>query len=638
MNGYFRALAILCMGALSALAAAARAQSQEVPRVIFPEQRHIEVRDSSQLQRARIPDLPPPTTVANPQLNIPPQNLSLDEAIRVALANTRVIRTLAGTTAVSSGRTIYDTAISNTLIDQQRGRFDPQFQIQNNFSRRELPGGVFAPAPPFARITGAGVNDYDMTMGLTKDNVTGGTAALGVNANSARSNVDPLPLNPEVPSSVDLGYTQPLLQGFGVRVNMAPIVIARIETERSFFDTKGSVQDMVRGVIEGYWALVQARTAVWANQQQVDQGLEGFRRAEALLRAGLGSATDVALARSSLANFRATLISAQANVLAREDALRNLLGLPPSEPTHITPVTPVTDQRLVVRWPELLDLAEQRRPDLVQLKLILEADQQRLLVAKNQALPRVDASALYRWNGLEGRTPDRTIISSRPGEFTDWQLGVNFSVPLGLRQSRAAMRQQELILVADRANLEQGLHSTTHALAASLRNLDSYYEQYLAFKETREAARVNLDVQFANYRAGRPVIYLNVLQAITDWGNAVNAEAQALTQYNTQLATLEQETGTILETHGIRFAEERYCSIGPLGRAFADRPYPMAEPPGPNANRYPASNEPAENAFDLRDPIPIRSGAANPAARPPDARIQFDIPPRSPEPIPTPAP
>jgi hypothetical protein len=135
-----------------------------------------------------------------------------------------------------------------------------------------------------------------------------------------------------------------------------------------------------------------------------------------------------------------------------------------------------------------------------------------------------------------------------------------------------------------------------------VRNLAQSYEQYLAFRQFREAARVNLDAQLAQFRSGR-TIYLNVLQAITDWGNAVSQEAQSLTQYNIELANLEQQTGTILETHGVRFYEERFRAIGPLTRALPPRSYPRAMAPTPNTPLYPGGSRPAENAFDLRDPV-----------------------------------
>src|SRR5690606_7348288 len=188
---------------------------------------------------------------------------------------------------------------------------------------------------------------------------------------------------------------------------------------------------------------------------------------------------------------------------------------------------------------------------IIELKLVLEADQQQLLLARNQAQPRLDAVALYRWNGLEGRMPDGTMIGTDGSEFTDWTLGVNFSVPLGLRQGRAGVRRQELLIMRDRANLEQAVHAATHELAATLRLHDSRYEQYLAYRTMREAAQINLEQQFAEYAAGR-AIFLNLLEAIADWGNAVTPEAQTLTHYSTTLAILESNTGTILETHGVR--------------------------------------------------------------------------------------
>jgi hypothetical protein len=181
-------------------------------------------------------------------------------------------------------------------------------------------------------------------------------------------------------------------------------------------------------------------------------------------------------------------------------------------------------------------------------------------------------------------------------------LGVNFSVPLGLRKERATLRQQELILMRDWAFLDQGLHAAIHELATSTRNLAQYYKQYQAFKRAREAARINLDKQYLESVKGR-LIFLNVLQAITDWGNAVSAEAQSLALYNTELATLERQTGTILETHGIHFFEERFASIGPLGRLCRPQCYPESMPPTPNIDRYPASAEPAENIFDLKVPV-----------------------------------
>jgi len=317
--------------------------------------------------------------------------------------------------------------------------------------------------------------------------------------------------------------------------------------------------------------------------------------------------------------FQANLVGAKATVLTREGALRNLLGLSPSDGRQIIPVSAPTTQRLSPTWEPLVRLAEQRRPDIIELKLVEEADQERLVQAQNQALPRLDAMALYRWNGLSGTAPNGEHLDSSFGQFPDWSLGVNFSVPLGLRQGRAQVRQQALLIARDQANVEQGVHAALHELAMSVRDLDSAYEQYLAFRETRAAALENLKVQIEQFRLGR-TIYLNVLQALNDWGNAVSSEALQLLSYNVTLATLERRTGTILETHGLVFAEERFRAAGPLGIRRHERLYPSAVIPAGSPQRYPGTNEPAENTFDLKNP------ATRPATPtevlPPPAKVQ----------------
>jgi outer membrane protein TolC len=532
--------------------------------------------------------------------------MSLDEAITSAVQATEVVRVLSGVSAGSTGQTIYDPAITNTQVDQARAVFDPNLVTGHNFFRFESPSAIIDPGAPFgARIVGTDSESYNFDLGVVQQKASGGTARLNVNANPTRIDVPGLALNPSSRSSLDLSFTQPLLQGAGRTVNQAPIIIARIDTERSYFQLKDSVQELVRSVIDGYWGLVAARTELWARQRQIEQAEFAFEFFDAQRQTGRADLGDTAQAAVSLANFRANLIATRANLLNREAAFRNVLGLPPGDDRRIEPTTAPLERQLVADWESLLINAEANRPDIIELKLILEADQQRLLLANNQALPQLDATALYRWNGLEGETPAGPTIRTRGGQFTEWQMGVNFSVPLGLRAGRAQLRQLELVIARDRALLDQQMHAVEHSLAQSLRNLEQLYAQYEAFHAVREASKANLDRQMALFRVGgvrsEQINYLNVLQAITDWGNSVTAEAQSLTAYNAELATLQREQGVILENHGIRFLEERYGSIGPLGRLAHDVCYPRAEVPQRNAENYGDTGMAAEESFNLKD-------------------------------------
>jgi outer membrane protein TolC len=635
------AILALLAAAVTAVLPGGLANSESLWQLVVPEQRRIRVRHPSELPHAPVPDTPAPPTVSSPHVDAVPRDLSLDEAIRTALVNANVVRVLTGVTAVSSGRTIYDAAITNTTIDLERALFDPTVSVTNTWDRFEPPVAVLDPLDPTRTIIGGTrTDDYDMQFDLSKTTTVGGLFNFGVGDTTSRFQPGVFPLNPENRTSLELSYTQPLLQGGGAAANVVPIVVARINTERSYFQYKDSVQDLVRGVVEAYWALVFARTDLWAREQQVEQAQFAFEQAEARAgpRVGEISGAEVAQTRVALANFRASLVAAKASVLQQEAALRNILGLPLYDADLITPISPPSSERLEVDWNLLMNLAEEYRPDIIELKLILEADQQLLLQARNLALPRVDGVSLYRWNGLEGTMPSGDHISSPLGRSTDWTLGVNFSVPLGLRQGRAQVRQQELIIARDRANLEQGIYSAVFSVALNVRNLDQFYEQYLAFRETRIAARDNLEAQMTRYRFGvNP--FINVLQAIVDWGNAVSSEAQALTQYNTELARLQRETGTILETHGIRFYEERYGSIGPLGRLFPDVCYPQALPPTENNPVYPTAEKPSEEFFDLEDPLEqLRQRRPFDVEELPPLRLPPVTPPSTPDGVQAPTP
>lgn len=637
MHSGSRLALILTVFAL-AVQSAAFAPAQHPYRVIYPEQLSIDYRDASQLPSMPLPPSGPPPTVSSPPHG-DTRYFALDDAIRTSLGNARVIRVLAGVNAVNSGRTIYDAAVTNTTIDQAQGRFDPFLQLNNNWNRIDQPQAGFDPnTGPF--IGGAQVNRYDMNFALSKVNPLGGQWDFGVNVANQQfphSVLPPslLPLNPETSANTFLGYTQPFLKGAGLRANLAPVVLARINTEISYFQLKNTVQQNVRDVISAYWNLVAARTTVLARRIQVEQLEFAYQRLAAQQRLGLGSLGDMAQAKVALKQFRAQLIAAEIDRFQREGALRNLLGLPPWDEGQIIPTTePVVDE-IKPDWWQIVDLAAARRPDLVELKLILEADEQQRIIANNNALPQLNGTALYRWNGLEGELPNGNgIIATAPGQFTDWTLGVNFSVPLGLRTARAQLRTRELIIARDRANLDQGLHAASHLLATTLRNLDQAYLQYGVFSEARSAAEDNMRQQRNDYMIGR-AIFLNVLNAINDLGNSIISQAVALTQYNALFAELELQTGTILETHGVAFYEERYGSIGPLSHW---RAYPQATPPTPSDSRYQQGQQPAEWFFKVPDPREFRVVPRPTEDLPPPPQQPLDLPPPGVPPQNLPAP
>jgi hypothetical protein len=267
MDGNLRKL-IAAVALAGVALTAARAEGPLYP-VILPESRSVLYRDPAALPKARIPESTPPRTVARPPApEVENWMVSLDDALRIALDNGEVIRILTGVGAQSSGRTIYDAPITNADIDQEQGRFDPTLEQKNSWNRLESPTAFPDPLVPGGTlITGDRSDDYRSDLGIAKTNITGGQWGLNYTENPTRFRGNStFLLNPLNRNAVELSYSQPLLQGGGFHVNMAPIVIARLNTERSFFQFKDGAQESVRGVIEAYWNLVFARTDLWARK------------------------------------------------------------------------------------------------------------------------------------------------------------------------------------------------------------------------------------------------------------------------------------------------------------------------------------------------------------------------------------
>ena len=328
-------------------------QAQLVPE----DESRIRWTQPSAASRYRRPAGPEPVTVATQDSPAEERFLSLNEALRRALENSEVIRVLAGVSATSSGRTIYDTAIAVTPIDIAKAKFDPVLQANSTQRRNESP---FL-NPVLKEIDGLTTAGNDYGVRVNDRNQLGGTASIGADNRWDSRDIGGFATRNQPVMSVS--YTQPILAGAGLAANRAPIVVARLQQEQSYFQFKDAMQRLVRDVISAYWQLVQARTELWAREIQVEQLEFSFRSLEAKADVGLRNRPAAAQAQASWSNARATLVQARANVLQREAALRNILGLPPEDGERLVPSTPPTRDRIEFRWKEIVETAQSSRPD-----------------------------------------------------------------------------------------------------------------------------------------------------------------------------------------------------------------------------------------------------------------------------------
>ena len=123
---------------------------------------------------------PAPVTVATKEIEQSERLMTLDEAIRLTLQHSEVIRVLTGVSAVSSGQTIYDTAIATTPIDQAKALFDPVFSANSSFRHNEFPGLN----PLGTDIINSQTGGNDTSIGLNDLNTFGGNPIMFLRAAS----------------------------------------------------------------------------------------------------------------------------------------------------------------------------------------------------------------------------------------------------------------------------------------------------------------------------------------------------------------------------------------------------------------------------------------------------------------------
>ena len=430
---------------------------------------------------------------------------------------------------------------------------------------------------------------------------------------------------------------------------MAPIVIARIDTERSFFQMKDSVQQMVRGVIEAYWALVFARTDVWARRAAGRAGPSGLSScAEARHGRGPGQRRRTWRRPGSRWPTSAPPDRRRGQRAAARGGAAQHPGPAAGRRRRLVPVTPPLDRAASNPiGTRSSDLAEQQRPDLIELKLILEADQQRLHhgqepgpAAARRRRPCIAGTA---WRG---GCPTAASIS-RPGPIHRLAARRELLGAAGPAQARAGVRQQELIIMRDRANLERGCTTPPTSWPPSYRNLAQYYEQYLAFRETRDAGQDQPGGPDEPTTASAAARSISTCSRRSPTGATRSAsEAQSLTPVQHRAGQSGAADG-----HDPRDARHPLCRRAlrldrAAGAHFAERCYPKDMHPTPNAEQYPTSTEPAPRTPSTSPTRsrPTRRQRRRPMhrpdfrrSRPPPPDLQFGPPP-SPDPQSAPPP
>jgi outer membrane protein TolC len=562
----------------------------------------------------------PPLTLQNPD---PTQvwELSLEDAVRYTLINSKVLRNLGGVVFGAGGAqgepssltsqpeyasTIYNPALQES--DPRSGAegalaaFDTQLTTSMLWEKSITPQNVsnavslFRPSPLLQ-------DTASFQAQLQKTAATGGTFTLSHSVQYALNNI-----SYGTPNSAQRWSTaynvnvtaevrQPLLQGGGVNFNRIAgpgaipgyyngVMIARIRTDIALADFEANVRNLVRDVERNYWELYYAYRRLDAVLAGRDSALQTWRQVHAKFVIGSrgGGAQDEAQARQQYFLFRSSVEQSLSNLYRTENSLRYLMGLTATDGRLVRPSDEPTTAKVAFDWYESHAETLVRSVELRQQKWRVKQRELELVASKNFVLPRLDAVARYSWQGmgdrLFGREGELSVIPNStpadPGvpfsayesllssDYPDWQLGLEFRMPIGFRRELAGVRNAQLNLARERAILQEQELEVSHQLAASFRDLSDNYVISQTNFNRRLAAKNEVDAVRSAYETGAATLDL-LLDAQRRLAEAENDYYRSLIEYNEAITSVHYRKGSLLEYNGVCLAE------GPWpGKAYFD--------------------------------------------------------------------
>lgn len=556
---------------------------------------------------------PAPTSLVKPDTQ-DYLNLTLEETVHLALANSPVLRDLGGTLlrTPDASKSKFDPSVIETDprigIESALSAFDAAFTTNMSYENNDRAlNNVFF---------GGGTRLLKQNFGtsqtqLSKTAATGTQYAIKNYTQYDRNNA---PGN-EFPSAwttwYDVEAKHPLLQGSGVDFNRAAgpgaqpgaingVVIARINSDTALTEFEVGVRNFVSDVENAYWDLYFAYRDVAAKVRARDATLNTWRRIHALNEQGRsgGEAQKEAQAREQYFRFEEEAQNAlhgklvdgtrtnngstggtfrgSGGVYVVERRLRLLTGLPISDGRLIRPSDEPIKAKLAYNWESCLVEALTRREELRRQKWQIKKREVELEANKNFLLPKLDVTGRYRWRGfgndlfpMGGTGPFNNAMSDLTGgQFQEWQAGVELSFPIGFRKAYAAIRHSELQLARERSLLHEQERSVVYDLSNSIAEVDRAYALVETNLNRRMAAAEQVAAIEATYESegDTPTLHL-LLEAQRRLAEAETAYFRALVEYQLSVKNVQLEKGTLLDYN------EVYMNEG----AWPDKAYSDAE-------------------------------------------------------------
>jgi len=375
---------------------------------------------------------------------------------------------------------------------------------------------------------------------------------IGVDVQNNRFNSDPAldALNPAYTSDLTLSIRQPLLKGFGTRLNAQVIRRAEIGAGIAGNNYEGRALDVIQATENSYYLLTGARDQlqVFRASLQLSQAL--LRESQSRRTAGMATRLDVLQAEVGVANARRSVLEAQRTVHASEDSLTALIGrFEFDTPIGATSADTDAATEAAPTIESSYQLALERYPSLRIARASMEIARLDVDFAHNDLLPSLDLDLALGFNG-DDRTRRGSFSGVTEPDGHSWQAGLSVIYPLGRSAEKARFRQSKYALTQAELLARQLEQDVLVAVRNAVRDVETSQESVGIAGQAAELAQRQYEAETARFRAGLSTSR-RVLEAQTDLESARVANLQARLDLQTARATLRRLEGSSLAKYGI---------------------------------------------------------------------------------------
>lgn len=323
---------------------------------------------------------------------------------------------------------------------------------------------------------------------------------------------------------------QPLTKGAGYRSGWEAFTQARRDFRYALRTFSLDRQDTAISTMRSYYNLVQQKSVVENTRQNLAQFEFLRKRSEALFKVDRAPAIDVLRSQQQELTALNRLTEVQEGFTIAVGRFLADLGIPIETEVELMEGRPEL-REVTVSEPEALELALDRRLDLMTARDRVEDAERKLSIARQDRIPELNVYA-------EGTLQDGDEDASKDA-YTG---GVSLELPLDLRPERDAVKEAALALESARRAYEQQidqvrldvreafsrLRTQRIAVDIQLKNID------IAERRTRNAM-----LQFRNGTLSNR----DVIEAENELLSARNAWGQALVDYEIQRLGLLRNVG-----------------------------------------------------------------------------------------------